>query len=152
LFRAEHIKSETILSNVNSKNGFFANAHGLEVRTSNIDYDSSNRDIDLPFHKVNHFKITNNTSVTTDKHLFQLDIGYQNNYREEHSEPVPHGYMPKPSDSKEREFNKNTYTLNTKNSFRSIDKHNLVTGLNLEFQDNSIGGWGFLIPEYHRFT
>ena len=47
-FITDHLKTVTYISNVNAKNGFFANAHGLEVRTSNIDYDSSNRDIDLP--------------------------------------------------------------------------------------------------------
>ncbi len=147
-----HIKSETFFSNVHAKNGFFANAHGLEVRTSSIDYDSSNRDIDLPFHRVNHFKITNNTSVTTGKHTLHFDLGFQNNYREEHSEPVPHGYMPKPSNSKEREFNKNTYSLNVKDKFKPNTQHDFVAGINVEFQNNNIGGWGFLIPEYNRFT
>jgi len=46
-----------VFSNVNAKNGFFANAHGLEVRSSNIDFDQSNRDIDLPYHTVNHFNL-----------------------------------------------------------------------------------------------
>lgn len=149
---SDHIKSETFFSNVNAKNGFFANAHGLEVRTSSIDYDGSNRDIDLPYHKVNHVKITNNTSVTSGDHTFQFDLGYQNNNREEHSEPVPHGYMPKPLDSKEREFNKNTYALHVRDAFKPNNKHNIVAGLNIEFQQNTIGGWGFLIPEYNRFT
>ncbi|MEP5339545.1 MAG: TonB-dependent receptor [Algibacter sp.] len=149
---SDHITSEFFFSNVNAKNGFFANAHGLEVRTSNIDYDSSNRDIDLPFHKVNHFKITNNTSVITGKHTLHFDLGFQNNHREEHSEPVPHGYMPKPLDSKERAFNKNTYSLNMRDTFNPNDVHNIVAGINIEYQDNNIGGWGFLIPEYNRFT
>ncbi|SHI94553.1 iron complex outermembrane recepter protein [Mesonia phycicola] len=151
-YLGDGIKSETTFSNVNAKNGFFANAHGLEVRTSDIDYDSSNRDIDLPFHKVNHFKITNNTSFSIKDHDFYVDAGYQYNVREEHSEPVPHGYMPTPSDSQERVFNKNTYTLNVKDSFKSISQHTMVMGLNLEYQNNNIGGWGFLIPEYNRFT
>src|SRR5690606_2123398 len=58
---------------------------------------------------------------------------------------------PKPSDSNEREFNKDTYSLNIRNSFKYIDTHNIVSGLNLEFQENTINGWGFLIPEYNRF-
>lgn len=149
---SDRITSETTISNVNAKNGFFANAHGLEVRTSRIDYDQSNRDIDLPYHKVNHFKITNNTSIALDKHSINLDFGFQNNLREEYSEPIPHGYMPTPSNSKERGFHKNTFTLNAKDSFKPNDKHNLVTGVNVEFQHNTISGWGFLIPEYTRLT
>jgi len=151
-FIDDNIRSETIFSNVNAKNGFFANAHGLEVRSSSIDYDSSNRDIDLPYHKVNHFKITNNTSLSSGNHLWQLDLGYQNNHREELSEPVPHGYMPKPPNSKERIFDKNTYALNIKDSFSPGERHDVVAGVNLEYQDNNIGGWGFLIPAYNRFS
>lgn len=148
----DKFNSETTISNVNAKNGFFANAHGLEVRTSSIDYDSSNRDIDLPYHKVNHFKITNNTSLALDKHTIHADLGFQNNIREEHSEPVPHGFMPTPSNSKERSFNKNTFSLNIKDAFKPNEQHDIVAGINLEYQNNTIGGWGFLIPEYNRFT
>ncbi|MRH99504.1 TonB-dependent receptor [Kriegella sp. EG-1] len=149
---AEGFKTETVFSNVNAKNGFFANAHGLEVRTSSIDYDSSNRDVDLPFHKVNHFKITNNTTISAGEHNLHLDFGYQNNNREEHSEPVPHGYMPTPPNTKERLFIKNTYSLNFRDNFKPSDQHGMVVGLNAEYQNNNIGGWGFLIPEYNRFT
>lgn len=151
-YLGKNFESETFFSNVYAKNGFFANAHGLEVRTSTIDYDSSNRDIDLPFHKVNHFKIVNNTTFFTGKQTIELELGFQNNHREEHAEPVPHGYMPKPNNSQERVFNKNTFSLNAKDAFKVGNSHNLVFGVNTEFQDNNIGGWGFLIPEYQRFT
>ncbi|WP_262712747.1 TonB-dependent receptor [Algibacter pacificus] len=151
-YTSDNITSETFFSNVNAKNGFFANAHGLEVRSSSIDYDGSNRDIDLPFHKVNHFKITNNSSFSKGNHTYHVNFGFQNNYREEHSEPVPHGYMPKPENSRERVFNKNTYALTIKDDFKPNTKHDIVMGLNTEFQDNNIGGWGFLIPKYNRFT
>lgn len=149
---SDRITSETTISNVNSKNGFFANAHGLEVRTSSIDYDRSNRDIDFPYHKVNHFKVTNNTSIALDNHTIHVDLGFQNNIREEHSEPTPHGYMPTPPNTKERGFHKNTFSLNVKDAFKPNDKHDIVAGVNLDFQDNTINGWGFLIPEYTRFT
>ncbi|WP_298879823.1 TonB-dependent receptor [uncultured Polaribacter sp.] len=149
---SKNLTTETFISNVYAKNGFFANAHGLEVRTSSIDYDSSNRDIDLPFHKVNHFKITNNTSLEFKNHSLHFDFGFQNNHREEHTEPTSHGYMPKPSNTKERGFQKNTYSINIKDSFKPNKKHDIVVGINTEFQDNNISGWGFLIPEYDRFT
>jgi iron complex outermembrane receptor protein len=148
----KNITSETFISNVYAKNGFFANAHGLEVRVSSIDYDASNRDIDLPYHKVNHFKIVNNTSVNFEKHTLLFDLGFQNNKREEHTEPTSHGYMPKPDNTKERAFDKNTFSLNIKDTFKPNKKHDVVAGINAEFQDNNIGGWGFLIPEYNRFT
>ncbi|MUU77103.1 TonB-dependent receptor [Winogradskyella sp. HL2-2] len=151
-YTSKNITSETFISNVYAKNGFFANAHGLEVRVSEIDYDASNRDIDLPYHKVNHFKIINNTSIEFNNHTLLFDVGYQNNHREEHTEPTSHGYMPKPDDTKEREFVKNTYSLNIKDTFKPNEKHTVVAGINTEYQNNNIGGWGFLIPEYNRFT
>ncbi|MCR9265344.1 MAG: TonB-dependent receptor [Flavobacteriaceae bacterium] len=151
-FAKDDIKSETFFSNVNAKNGFFANAHGLEVRTSTIDYDSSNRDVDLPFHKVNHFKVINNTTLYKGKHTLHLDLGHQNNQREEHSEPVPHGYMPTPPNSRERIFTKNTYSINAKDTFRPNARHDVVFGMDAELQNNNIGGWGFLIPEYDRYS
>ncbi|WP_317194699.1 TonB-dependent receptor [Aequorivita echinoideorum] len=151
-FLGDNFKTETFFSNVNAKNGFFANAHGLEVRTSTIDYDSRNRDIDLPFHRVNHFKIVNNSTFYTENQKILVEVGFQNNHREEHSEPVPHGYMPTPPDSRERIFRKNTLTINAKDLFDPINGHHLAFGFNMEYQNNSIGGWGFLIPEYNRWV
>ncbi|SDM54463.1 TonB-dependent receptor [Kriegella aquimaris] len=149
---SDKMKSETFFSSVNAKNGYFANAHGLEARASSIDFDSSNRDIDLPYQTVNHFKVMNSITLAFENHTLKFDLGYQTNYREEHTEPTPHGYMPKPSSTKERVFHKNTFSLNAKDSFKPNDRHDLVAGINTEFQDNKIDGWGFLIPEYNRFT
>lgn len=146
------IKSETLISNVNAQNGFFANAHGLEVRTSNIDYDRSDRDVDLPFHQVNHFKLIHNTTLYKKAHTLQFDLGYQNNQREEHSEAVAHGYMPVPPNTRERVFTKNTFSLNAQDTFKPDADHDISIGVNTEFQKNQIGGWGFLIPAYTRFT
>lgn len=151
-YLGEDFKTETFVSNVYAKNGFFANAHGLEVRTSTIDYDSDNRDVDLPYHKVNHFKVVNNSTLYKGDHTLHFELGFQNNHREEHSEPVPHGYMPKPDNSKERVFYKNTYSLNARDVYKPNENHDIVFGVNAEFQNNNIGGWGFLIPEYDRFT
>ncbi|WP_196887035.1 TonB-dependent receptor [Aureivirga sp. CE67] len=144
--------NRTIISNVNEENGFFANAHGLEVIKSQIDYDKSSRDIDLPKHKLNHFKITNETEIHKENYTLRINAGFQNNARQELSEPSEHGYMPKPTSSLEREFNKNTYSLNVFADLYTNSKHKLKFGVNSEFQDNSIGGWGYIIPAYHRFS
>lgn len=146
------LNSTTYISNVHAKNGFFANAHGLEVRTSKIDYDKSSNDIDLPLHKVNHFKINNNTRFSLKNNTLDIEIGFQKNDREEHSEPIAHGYMSKPTSTMERRFTKNTYNFNIKNENYYFDNYKIVTGINLDYQHNKIAGWGFLIPEYTRFT
>ncbi|MDR2681247.1 MAG: TonB-dependent receptor [Tannerella sp.] len=136
------------LSDVYAKSGFFADAHGLEVRLSEINYDASARDIDLPYHSVNHFKATNRTNYQFDNLTLYGDFAYQNNYRQEFSEPVSHGYMPIPPDALERRFNKDTYTANIASKFTVSGNHNMHTGFNFERQDNRRGGWGFIIPDF----
>lgn len=130
-----------------SKSGFFANAHGLEVRLSDIDYDRYRRDIDLPHQWVNHLKVISHSTWRTDATDVELSLAYQNNVREEASEPVSHGYMPKPSDSLERRFNKNTYTA-VFMLRHELNAHTLQGGLNCELQHNTRNGWEFIIPDF----
>ena len=136
------------LSDVFTKSGFFANAHGLEIRTSTIDYDRSSRDIDLPYQRVNHLNISSNTKWTFNGNMLHVDMAWQNNFRQEFAEATSHGYMPIPPDSLEREFKKNTYTINARFDFSCWGIHRFTTGLNTEFQDNEIGGWGFILPAF----
>ena len=135
-----------------SKSGFFANAHGVEIRTSSIDYDSSDRDIDLPSQQVNHFKVLSNTIWMLKDYKLNIDLGFQNNLRKEFSEAISHGYMPVPSDSLERLYDKSTLTLNLKLELPIHDRHRLVTGINTEYQNNKINGWGFILPEYRSYN
>ncbi|MFC4673149.1 TonB-dependent receptor [Dysgonomonas termitidis] len=147
-FIDKNFRSNLLVSDVYSKNGFFADAHGLEVRMSDIDYDRSSRDIDLPYHSVNHFKVINNSHLQLGAWNIEGNFAYQNNLRKELSEPVSHGYMPIPPDALERKFNKNTYTSNILFKLPIKDKHNLQGGINLEHQHNLRGGWGFIIPDF----
>ena len=139
--------SDVRVSDSYSKSGFFANAHGLEVRLSDIDYDRSRRDIDLPYQWVNHLKVLSHTTWRSDILSAELNLAYQNNVREERSEPVSHGYMPTPDGSLERRFNKSTYSgallLRYENG-----RHALQGGLSGEYQHNRRGGWGFIIPDF----
>ena len=139
------------ISDSYAKSGFFANAHGLEVRLSNIDYDHSARDIDLPYQWVNHLKVLSHTTWRNDVTSLELNLAYQNNLREERSEPVSHGYMPQPESSLERRFNKSTYTA----SFglrHTLGNHELRSGVSGEYQHNRRGGWGFIIPDFETLS
>lgn len=140
------------ISDSYSKSGFFANAHGLEVRLSEIDYDHSRRDISLPYQWVNHLKVLSHTTWRNDALNMELNMAYQNNVREELSEPVSHGYMPKPDNSLERRFNKSTWTVNLKSHYQFSDKHKLSMGLSCEHQNNKRSGWGFIIPDFRNFA
>jgi len=134
-----------------AKSGFFANAHGLEVRLSEIDYDKSRRDIDLPYQSVYHYKVLSHTLWRGDFVSFDANLAYQFNKREEHSEPVSHGYMPTPPSSLERRFSKNTGTANLKVIWDPNDKHSFSSGISLEYQHNRRDGWGFIIPDFETF-
>ena len=137
------------ISDSYSKSGFFADAHGFEVRLSDINYDQSRRDIDLPYQWVNHLKVISHSSWHWDDFVAESHLAYQNNLREEHSEPISHGYMPQPGGSKERKFNKSTCTANL--SFDCTRGwHELKAGLNGEYQYNRRSGWGFIIPDFEN--
>mgnify|MGYP002515989853 FL=1 len=139
------------IADVNTKAGFFANAHGLEVRLSDIDYDHSRRDIDLPYHTVNHFLVSNHTDWSWTDGMLEGNFAYQNNRQRELSEPVSHGYMPIPPNTLERSFTKQTFSAHVK-AMQQMGKHGLQAGANVEYQRNRRGGWGFILPDFEQLT
>lgn len=156
----KQFQSKFYLSNVSSKSGFFANAHGLEPR--NVDtnlHDKSNRDIQYPNQTVNHFKIINSSFYRWEKFKLEFDLGYQRNFRQEWSQYVQHGYMPATfpnslvfNPNLERQFEKQVYSGNVKSHYQLSNRTQLNIGINSEYQDNQIDGRGFLIPAYKQFV
>ncbi|SFH19701.1 iron complex outermembrane recepter protein [Pedobacter insulae] len=154
-------KSNTVFyfSNVHSKSGFFANAHGLEPRKVAAEFhDRSNSDIQLPSQEVNHLKLINRTAYQFEQHKIELELGFQRNFRQEFNQYVNHGYMPAnyPSNLQipkdlEREFDKKVLSANLRNKF-ILNAHQFTIGTNLEFQDNLINGWTFLVPSFKQYT
>lgn len=137
------------VSEVNVKSGFFANAHGLEIRLSDIDYDASRRDIDLPYHTVSHTFVSSHSEFNWGNGMLEANLGWQNNRQKEFSEPVSHGYMPTPPDSLERSFRKNIFTSMV--HVRQILGINILNmGVCAEYQVNRIGGWGFILPSFEQ--
>lgn len=147
------------LSNTFHKTGFFANAHGLEPRRVDAElHDRSARDILFPSQQVNHFKAISRNAIHVGAHHIEAELGFQRNFRQEHSPYVAHGYMPPifpdtlgiPA-SLEREFDKQVYSLNVKD-YIEMGRHQLTFGLNGELQHNRIGGWTFLVPAFDQST
>ncbi len=156
----QRLSTRFYFSNLHTKSGFFANAHGLEPRNVNTQlHDRSNRDIQFPYQEVNHLKITNKSEWHGNNINFEMELGFQNNFREEWSEYVSHGYMPAvfpdslsfPADL-ERQFDKNVYSGNIKVSLKPVSDLSLTGGVNMEFQDNNISGRGFIIPAFNQIT
>jgi len=144
----ELFRSDFKVSDTWSKSGFFANAHGLEVRLSDIDYDASRRDIDLPWQSVNHLTVLSHSHFHRGKLTMDGDLAWQWNHREERSEPVSHGYMPVPPDDRERILQKHTLTGKLGGKMLLSEKNQLQAGIDAEFQHNRRGGWGFIIPDF----
>ncbi len=154
----QKFQSRFYISNINSKSGFFANAHGLEPR--NIDtelHDKSNRDINYPYQSVNHFKVTNTSQWLWEKLKLESDLGFQQNFRQEWSQYVSHGHMPTVfpdtldfDPDLERQFEKYVYSGNLKLTYHKNDKTQFIVGINSEKQDNHIDGGGFIIPAYKQ--
>ncbi|WP_222538187.1 TonB-dependent receptor [Pedobacter polysacchareus] len=155
----KRFKSLVYLSNVYSKSGFFANAHGLEPR--NVDekmHDASSRDIQMPSQEVNHFKLISRTEYQVNAHQLALDLGYQRNFRQEFSQYVNHGFMPplypdtmSVSPNLEREFDKHVYSVNLRDKIL-LGKHEITAGLSGEYQQNTINGWTFLVPSFQQVS
>lgn len=147
-WNAGNLRTAFSASNVYAKSGFFANAHGLEIRLSEIDYDQSSRDVDLPSQEVNHLKFSNLTSLYLGEVRFEGRFAYQNNRRKEFAEAVSHGYMPIPPGSVERQFDKDTYSGAIDVHFSPLEKQELTAGVSAEHQKNERAGWGFIIPDF----
>lgn len=147
-----HFRNDLKISNSYMKSGFFANAHGLEVRLSGIDYDASSRDIDLPYQWVNHLMLTNRSTWNKDKWFAEGILAYQHNKREELAEAVSHGYMPIPNGTVERSFAKSTYTAGLNLRYQLLPNNTLSAGWAAEYQHNRRNGWGFIIPDFETFT
>lgn len=151
--------SRFFLSRVAMQSGFFANAHGLEPRRVDTAlHDQSFRDIQLPRQDVVHWKVVNNTALMINAMHVEVETAWQRNLRDEWSPYTDHGFMPPlfpdsmdfPADL-ERSFDKQMGTVNTKFSWYLSQELHLHLGTNTSFQDNNIGGRGFIFPAYHQW-
>jgi iron complex outermembrane receptor protein len=155
----KRFESKFYISDIRNKNGFFANAHGLEPRqVDTLLHDFSNRDIIFPYQNVNHFKTINSNTYRWDRSKIELNLGFQRNFRQEWSDYVQHGYMPAIfpdslnfNPELERQFEKYVYSGNLRYQHYLNDKTRISIGVNGEYQENEIDGRGFIIPEFKQY-
>lgn len=142
-----------------SRSGFFANAHGLEPRRVDVAlHDASDRDIQLPSQEVVHYKLMNRTSFQFAGHRAEVQVGVQQNFRQEWNRYVNHGYMPAvypahmtiPS-TLERQYDKTVTSLSLKDEWQ-WGNHTITVGGSGDYQRNSIDGWSFLIPAFTQWN
>jgi iron complex outermembrane recepter protein len=156
----KRFQSKFYVSNVSSKAGFFANAHGLEPRNVDTElHDRSNRDIHYPYHSVNHSKIINTSQYQWESLKIETSLGFQRNFRQERSHYVNHGYMPAIfpdtlgfNSDLERQFEKFVYSGNVVLSYNVNNKMQFHFGINSEYQNNHIDGRAFIIPDFNQIS
>jgi iron complex outermembrane receptor protein len=153
-YRRHRYYSNYAVSNIWQKTGFFPGAHGIP-NISAVQDDGNSRNIGLPYSRVNHLKATSHQQYTWDNLYTSWDIGFQNNHREEWSKFHTHygsQNPPEKNPDKELEFSLNTFSSSMK--LRSVSsgdfEHN--AGWDIQYQQNRIDGYSFLLPEYDRFT
>ncbi len=159
-FIKKHFTSGLYVSSFRNINGFFADAHGLEPRmVDKMLHDKSDRDIQMPYHKVNHLKAVHKSKWLMNKYNIETEIGFQKNFLQEFSAYVSHGYMPSIfpdtlpfSSDLERQFDKQIGSGNIRlNMFLNESVH-LTIGLNSDYEKNNINGRNFIIPAYQKFA
>src|SRR5690554_366494 len=143
------------LSDIYSKNGFFPGAHGIPS-IERLLHDGSVRNIEMPYASSNHFKlIWNNEWRLKDNNKFMLDVGYQQNRREELSAFHTHygnQEVPVVRPDLELQFKLNTLSTSARLVIGEGERWTKTVGLSSEYQHNRVGGYSFLLPDFERLS
>lgn len=142
--------STLTVSNFYQKAALFVGAVGIP-RSYQLTPDGNNRNIDLPYQQTNHFKVISNTSLLWGRNWTEIDLGYQVNSRQEHSNPHAHGKSELDESTLAHGLNLQTLSGN----FRRYQQKNRwmgVWGLQVEVQKNTRKGFEFLLPNFRRLA
>lgn len=141
------------ISHYYQKFGFFPGAHGIPDLTR-VQDDGDSRNVEFPYQNVNHFKISNETSLFAKNSTWKLLMGFQHNHRQEWSEFHTHyGNLEKPDEMNpdlELDFKLSTFDSGLK-WMRDFNSHlKGIFGVHAQIQKNLIDGYNFLLPEFNR--
>src|SRR5690606_14986460 len=109
---------------------------------------------EFPYQNVNHFKISNETSLFAKNSTWKFLMGFQHNHRQEWSEFHTHyGNLEKPDEMNpdlELDFKLSTFDSGLK-WMRDFNSHlKGIFGVHAQIQKNLIDGYNFLLPEFNR--
>lgn len=140
------------ISNNQTKAGFFPGSHGIPD-LNRLQDDGDSRNIEYPYQRANHFMIQNLHKWSFTGSELELNLAFQNNHRQEKSQFHTHysNQLPPEKDADtELDFSLNTFGSTIEYSRFFSGKHKTDLGMQLQFQDNRIKGYNFLLPEYKR--
>jgi iron complex outermembrane receptor protein len=154
-YRNRRYYADYAVNNVYQRVGFFPGAHGIPD-ASRVPDDGNSRNIDLPYSNVNHLKISTHQQYAWDKIIGYWDAGFQDNFRQEwsrfHTHYGDNQPAPEKEPDKELEFSLQTFTSSLKLKLPVSDVWEHTAGWDMQYQQNAIAGYSFLLPEYRRFT
>lgn len=141
------------ISNYYDKSGFFPGSHAIDEMISGGG--SGNfRSIAMPSQGVNHFKVVDNWTYFIDSNTTLKVMGsFQNNLRRERN-PYHSHVGGEETDIKdptlELEFDLSTFETSVVLEHLTRDSHMSKIGASYFYNNNTIGGYGFLMPEYNK--
>lgn len=154
-FIDDKIETGLTVSNVYRKTGFFPGAHGIPD-ISRLTHDGSYRNIEYPRNNVDHFKVISNTKISLSRLLkVQIDVGFQDNHRQEWSYFHTHydnQLPPENNPDLELDFNLKTYSFNGKVLINENSALNHIIGIQSSLQHNRIKGYSFFLPRFNQFS
>ncbi|MDQ3535958.1 MAG: TonB-dependent receptor [Bacteroidota bacterium] len=118
-------------------------------RAYQLSDDGNSRNIDIPRQVTDHFKAIINTNILLNENWLELDLGYQRNFRREESNPHVHGKGPRPEGILALGLDLQTISGNARYHHTISNKLNSIYGLQFQYQENSISGFEFLLPNYN---
>ncbi|MDT0677170.1 TonB-dependent receptor [Autumnicola musiva] len=149
-FITKNFNSSLTVSRVYQKSGFFPGSHGVPD-IARVQRDGDPRNIDLPFQRVAHFKVLSNSTFFLEEGRLELGLSYQDNHRQEWSLFHTHyaGQEPPEVDPNlELDFSLKTYSIKSTYHRAFGQQHKTQLGIDLQWKDNRIKGFNFLLPEY----
>jgi iron complex outermembrane recepter protein len=139
--------STITFNSFNQRAGLFPGAHGIP-RAFQLRHDGDFRNIDIPSQITRHLKVTSNSNILWKKNWLVVDIGAQQNHRQELSLPHLHGLGPRPASNIEHDLLLSTVSSNIRYNINKNDKTNIIYGISGSYQQHRQGGFHFLLPDF----
>ncbi|MFC6859471.1 TonB-dependent receptor [Zunongwangia atlantica] len=146
----DRFSSTLSVSNVYQKSGFFPGSHGIPD-VSRVQPDGDTRNIEEPFQRATHFKVISNSNFIFKNGELDVDLSFQKNHRQEWSLFHTHYAGQQPPEinpNLELDFDLDTYGAKTTYHHDFNKQHEIQVGLDLQWKNNEIQGFNFLLPEY----
>lgn len=129
--------------------GIFAGAVGFP-RAYALEDDGNYRNIETPKQKADHYRLTFNHSLSVGKDHLNINAGYQKNRRGEFSVPEFHNIPVSEIDFNDQlalALELTTYTANAHYE-KALMKGKIIYGADLQWQENTRGGFEYLLPDF----